>query len=88
MTCEEAAKLIEAEGRLGAGQLFAPNGDRCASAVIANAKPSWWDSTQLSAVRIKGIASGEIDRINDAFEGTPEERCTYMAAWFRSGGKA
>ena len=95
MTCEEAAQLIEAEGRLGRGQFFDPmTGNRCAIAVVANLKPPRWGTwssgwpRKLRAAKVDGITRGTTSPANDAFEGTPEERCVYMAAWFRAGGKA
>ena len=86
MTCEEAAVLIEAEGRLGAGKYFGEDGCRCVIAVLEDMTTGYKRRRYIGWM--PGIKLVQAQYANDAFEGTPEERCVYMATWFRRGGKA
>lgn len=80
ITCEEAAQLIEAEGQVGIGDFAGPH-YRCSLGIIEG----WAHETQESTRTVLGmsIRQGAVQN-GDAFEGTPEERSVFMAAYFRS----
>jgi hypothetical protein len=76
ITNEEAAVLMETEGRLGRGRSIDNNGLRCGAGVLVH-------SGELGRWPFLEKPSAVVGP-NDAFDGTPEERCTHMAAFFRS----
>jgi hypothetical protein len=79
ITNEEAAQLIEAEGRLGAEIFVTQNRLRCAVGVIED----WTYAPYFTNTR-QMISRDPVIVVNDPFEGTPEERCAHMAAYFRN----
>ena len=79
---EEAARMIEAEGRLITKFWCNSKNERCATGVIEDwfygefcVKSKGGFQTQLAC---------QIQKANDEFAGTPEERAVYMAQWLRS----
>lgn len=78
---EEAAHLIEAEGRLIRNLWCNSKNERCVTGVIED----WHhDGLLVKSQRVMIFDPlCKIQKINDAFEGTPEERAVYMAAWLR-----
>lgn len=85
---EEAAVMIEAEGRLISDKLINDSGERCVVGVLSGAE-------SLSPRIVKRRYSADpdddspFDRMiqeNNFFQGTPEERAVYMAGWMRAQG--
>lgn len=87
ITYEEAARMVEAEGRLARYSMCDFDGLRCAAGVIRKARRNGGFPTILSYDEYNNLPDAFwVTNANDAFDGTPEERATYMAAWFRSRG--
>ena len=89
ITFEEAAQLVEKEGRLGNVILIDNYGLRCLIGVLVDFKDS---SDQISAYcKIVKVGNKEgVEGLNrlwmlsDTFRGTPEERAIYVAAQLRT----
>lgn len=89
MTWEEAAKLVEDEGRLGFGEYIDIDGLRCFQGVLGK-------YTLVEGVMVRGrwVQSGvligpTIAAVNDLDpDETPEDRCKRMTAWLREQGRA
>ena len=79
ITYEEAARMVEAEGRLGTDTLInSLTKLRCVVSVVRNFTGNLDVLSPYEPVLVGAMGA------NDEFVGTPEERATYMAAWFRS----
>lgn len=80
---EEAAQIIETEGRLITGTVYDENAERCIYGVLcgygATENIRQIDGEGMFQAGISGMIS-----VNNTFDGTPEERCAYMAAWLRA----
>ncbi len=88
ITWEEAARMIEAEGRIGTGVWVDATGLRCTSAVIRNITgPRGTNSNLRTFDPPEGSAEYQISIANDGFVGTPKERAVYMAEWLRAQDK-
>jgi len=81
MTFEEAAQLMEEEGRLGTVVLYDLHSHlRCVLGVLGNIT----EESRSSHIPYKINIVSDIWLANDTFKGTPEERAVYMAQWFRN----
>lgn len=78
---ENAAGMIEAEGRVFTDLWCSTKNERCATGVIEG-----WRYNNGSFETHRTMLLSSLDSIigtNDGFEGTPEERAVYMAEWCR-----
>lgn len=84
MTWKEAATKIREEGKLCSGYLVSRAGNRCAIGTIYNVS---CDSHNVKSIYIVlnwifNRTLRKVVRVNDKFEGTPRERCKYIADLF------
>ena len=82
ITSQEAAALLRKEGRLGTGHYYDLNGLRCLVGVLENhsieENGRWFERDTVVDLFSKGLDTSA----NDAFAGTPEERCEHFAQLF------
>lgn len=85
---QEWADKILAEGRLGINRLVTPSGLRCAIGVIGDfyldgdsqrSHQAHFNSISVLSLVYKAYWGIEIVQDNNDFEGTPEQRCRYIA---------
>ena len=82
LTGEEAAQLVESEGRLITDHLINPDGERCAGGVLVGSTQENEWPRHLSIGHY--VFWSRLIDANHDFQGTPEERAVYMAQWLRN----
>ena len=82
ITWEEAARMIEAEGLIYQTKGYGDEFGRCSLGVLQG----WTPDYHLDRLLPIGGPGRDIVEASETFEGTPEERCVYMAAWLRARG--
>ena len=92
-TLKELAEEIEAEGRLGRGEWYSPStGLRCTLGVIEQVTGISYEGRPVrerelgwgGMRRLFFEVGASLSNLNDDFEGSPEERCVYIAGLLRS----
>lgn len=83
ITFEEAAQLIEDEGKVGGGAYMKVNGLRCSYAIICGLTRDPRSNRREVSRRISDAP--DITNQNDLVLGeSTERRCKRMTAWFRT----
>jgi len=81
MTWEEAAVLVEAEGSVYQTGGFGDECGRCTVGILIDWTPTFRIGTHGY---LNDSRENDIINASEEFEGTPEERAVFMAAWFRT----